>query len=409
MDYRIPDIETLKRIASLASLSQDQLIDFANILQVQTARKGEYLIRRGSTDNWSLYVLVGSIELIGIDGHSKVQNISGSDTLKPVAQLRPSIFDVVAKTAVEYIKIKKDHFGQFVRESHDKTDDISVHSVRLGSDEEVHTLIDDVYQFILINENLLPVMPEAAKDITSLYRSGRSDPIRLAGILVNYPPLSRQLFKHSKADVPFEQILDTTRKLGQETIYCLIMSHLSLDFYQSSQEPINLQLERTRAIGIEVASAARAFAKLTKFCNPDLAMTAGLYHSVGTVPVLRYLNLHAEYALVQEEIDFAVSNYRPGLTKLILRRWNFPEAIIEAASSCEDWHRNSDQPKDLCDLLKIAKLYTLINSYQPYGLPDIESIPAIQKFGMSKEIIHKSKELVLQERAKIEKLLRVSC
>ncbi len=76
MNYKIPGVSTLLRIRSLSELNTTQLIALANQLQVVTARKGELILKRGSIEESSLYVLSGSISLTAADGNQRPGSVN---------------------------------------------------------------------------------------------------------------------------------------------------------------------------------------------------------------------------------------------------------------------------------------------------------------------------------------------
>ena len=132
MQYNIPDVSTLRRIRSLSELNNEQLIALANQLQIYTARKGDFLLERGSVEDSSLYVTKGKVDLIASDGHTKHIDISENETLTPIAQLRPCIYDIEAQETVRYLKINKQKLIEFAQLTEIESDAISVHSLHLG-------------------------------------------------------------------------------------------------------------------------------------------------------------------------------------------------------------------------------------------------------------------------------------
>ena len=114
-----PDIKTLKRLRPLAQFDNDQLQQLANRLHVQEARKGDKLIELGTMDEFSLFVLEGDIALIARDGKIKEIHVSPDEELNPVAQLRPCMYDVVARSPLRYLRIDKSLLNEFAQHMED--------------------------------------------------------------------------------------------------------------------------------------------------------------------------------------------------------------------------------------------------------------------------------------------------
>ena len=123
MSYHQPAVSTLKRLRPLAQFSDDQLQQLANQLQVLSARKREKLIELGCTDEYSLFVLEGEVRLVARDGKSRDLHITADQELTPIAQLRPCMYDVVANSALQYLKIDRQKLAEFAQHSESSTDD----------------------------------------------------------------------------------------------------------------------------------------------------------------------------------------------------------------------------------------------------------------------------------------------
>ena len=95
-EIKIPDIETLRRLKRISRLAEGQLIAVANQLRVLNAKKNQRLMSAGSTEKTSLYIIEGSVSLEARDGQTRVITVTENDELRPVAQLRPCIYDVTA-------------------------------------------------------------------------------------------------------------------------------------------------------------------------------------------------------------------------------------------------------------------------------------------------------------------------
>lgn len=198
MEYKIPGVSTLLRIRSLSELNTTQLIALANQLQVVTATKGALILKRGSIDEPSLYVLSGSISLTAADGQIKLMAINGQEALIPIAKLRPCIYDIHAQEAIEYLKIRKQVLVDFSQMVDSTSGDFSVVSLYSDQSDYTKSLIYDLYRNISSDEVKMPSLPSVAVDITRLYRDDTPDAGQLAEVLSSYPEISRQADQKSR-------------------------------------------------------------------------------------------------------------------------------------------------------------------------------------------------------------------
>ncbi|MFT5219251.1 MAG: HD-like signal output (HDOD) protein [Gammaproteobacteria bacterium] len=411
MQYYIPDVSTLRRIRSLSELSEVQLIALANQLQTIKAKKGDLLIEKGSVEDASLYVLKGKISFIAADGRTKHQTFTENGVLVQVAQLRPSIYDVLAQGEVEYLKINKQKLVEFALMPESASGDISVHSLSSIGGDYTQSIVYDLYRNIMRNEVELPCLPSAAIKINQLYRERVTDAGRLSHILSTYPEVSNKLINgqtnkiKAKQD-PSQDIWRIADRLGTDTAYYMIMTHVINRIFLRPPERLIAGLNPIREHSLSVAAISRVLAKDTVSINPDNAMLAGISHGIGDVLIVDYLLNHSEFGLDDEEKAHANRSIRAEFSSVLLNRWNFSEEIIRVSEGCEDWFRNPDDAIDLCDVVLVANYHSLISSNRVSMLPPISSIPAMRKMGITQE---KSIDLIKRskiERVKIEKLIR---
>jgi CRP-like cAMP-binding protein len=166
---QIPDISLLRRIKAISDLPEDHLIALANQLKVFTAKDREFLIRRGSTEQTSLYVIKGKVSLIAPDDKTKIMAVEEAEELRPIAQLRPCIYDVKAIGRVDYMKIDRQTLVDYTELSEAVADDISVHSLFTNYDEEDSSIVNHLYHNLMDKSISLPSLPSVADRIQKIY------------------------------------------------------------------------------------------------------------------------------------------------------------------------------------------------------------------------------------------------
>ena len=413
MDYIIPDVSTLRSIRSLSLLSNEKLIALANQLRVITARKGDLLIKKGSIESSSLYILNGKISLIAADGRTKQMEFVEGEELSQVAQLRPCIYDVQALERLRYIKINKQQLVEFAKITDELSDDISVHSLHFSDDEHTHSIIYNIYRNIICNDVPLYELPAVASDITGLYQNKNTDVGRLARVLLAYPAMSDKLVRSATKNqdvsnkTPEQVMRGVAARLGTESAYYLTMTHIINQLYVNQPDSLAAGLKPYRQHSLNVAAMSRSVAKTQTTFSADKAMLAGMVHAVGSIFVFDFLIHNGEdFALDSEEITYAILTLRQEFTSLLLRRWKFSEDVVLAAEGCEDWFRNPSDELDLCDIVLVANYHSCLRTDRASSLPPISAIPAMQKLKMtpaeSIELIKRSHA----EKVNIERLLR---
>ncbi|MCP4301219.1 MAG: HDOD domain-containing protein [Gammaproteobacteria bacterium] len=391
-ELKIPDVSTLRLIKGISELSDDRLIALANQLRVCTAKNKQLLIEAGSTENSSLFIIKGKVSLNALDGKSRIIAIDENEALKPVAQLRPSIYDVKALGKVDYLKIEKQKLFDLAQLSEEAANDISVHSLFTDYDEEDKSIVNNLYRNLMDNSIQLPSLPSVAGRVQQLYNGKYTDVNSLAQVLISYPDVSRKIFNIARCanndDMnSAEKVRYSIRRLGILAVYCLIMVYavgkLVNRLPRHHMQRINSFWEHC----LNVAAISRILAKKNKLFSPDLAMLAGLIHGIGVLVIDDELLEHNHLMLDHLEIDHAIQIMRPEISSLLLRRWNFGDDLILVAEECGDWTRNHKASVDLCDLVLVSNYYGMLKSDKNYSLPLVSSIPAVGKLGITPEEI----------------------
>ncbi len=381
----MPDISALRRIKVISELSDAHLIALANQLRVIRAHDRELLIQVGSTETCSIYVISGKVSLSAHDGKTKVISADETREIRPLAQLRPSIYDVRAVGTVSYLSIEQHKLVEFSHMSTDEVSNISVHTLLKGNSKEDISIINDLYHNVIDNSIKLPTLPSVADRFQHIYRGKATDTEALSHILISYPDVTRiikNVARCSRDDnlSEMEKIRFSINRLGIQSVYCLVMTHALGKLVR--RLPVN-HMQRVKSFwdhSLNVAAVARIIAKWTRSFSPDLAMLAGLAHGIGVLIIDDRLLEHRHLRLDHLEVDHAIQIMRPEISGLLLRKWDFSNDLIQVAEQCGDWSRNENDSPDLCDLVLVANYYAMLHSDENHLLPKAGAIPAIEKF-----------------------------
>ena len=111
-----PATSELKRIRSLSQFHDQQLASLADKLQLQQAGKNECLIEFGCSENYSLYLIEGTLIATAKDDRQNRYESGAEGELVPIAQIRPSIYRVVAESGFWLVTTMiKQHLKQLFR------------------------------------------------------------------------------------------------------------------------------------------------------------------------------------------------------------------------------------------------------------------------------------------------------
>jgi len=372
----------------LSRLSETQLIAIANQLRVHTAARREVLLEAGSTEKTSLYIIKGKVSLSAADGKKRTIEVEENQELRPVARLRPSIYDVTALGPVSYLKVDVDKLAELADLPDSSLGEISVHSMFSDYDDEDSSIVNHLYHNLMDNSIKLPSLPSVAERIQQIYQGRDTDIEAMVHILVTYPDITRKI--KNVARCPRDSDLSATgkirysiKRLGIRSVYCLIMTYAIGKLVR--RMPV-AHLNRVSSFwdhSLTVAAIARILAKKNRKFSPDVAMLAGLVHGIGVLVIDQRLLDSRHLMLDHLEIDHAIQLMRPEISSLLLRKWNFADELITVAEECGDWSRNPHPEADLCDLVLAANYYGMMQGDVNHSLPRVAAIPAMEKLGIT--------------------------
>lgn len=406
MDIIQPDIATLKRLRPLVQFADDQLQALANQLQLQTAHKNEKLIELGCSDEYSLFVLEGEVTLIARDGKKQELKITPAEELNPIAQLRPCMYDVQAKSRLSYLKIDKNLLTQFAQQidSGVEIDDISVHMFE--GDMETNLMTLHLYQDLIEDKITLPSLPEVAQKIQQVFRNDEADAEKISQILMTDPAMTGKLIRVANSALysgvsSTDTLQAAVVRLGMDTTYKLVMTYAMNELFISQSAYVSKRMQQLSAHCRKVAAISWVLASNTRLFDPEIAMLAGLVHDLGIIVILNYMDQHSEEMDAPEQLEQTIATMRPQITGLLMQKWNFTQEIVTVAEECEEWFRNPADEADLCDLVMIAQYHAMMGGAEMQSLPPITTLPAMQKLNMGPA---ESIALIKESRAKIAEI-----
>lgn len=401
------DLITLRRLRTLSQFSDEQLQSLASHLTVLTSDKKQLLIGIGCTEEFSLFILKGAIILTARDGKQKQHVFTEQEELNPVAQIRPSMYDVHAKDPVLYLRIDKKFLTEFANQTETDVEDFSVQVIE--QDVEANPLTIHLFQDLMSDSVSLPSLPRVAQHIQQVFHDDNADANKVASILMTDPAITSKLIKIANSPVyqgvaPTETLQAAIIRLGMDTTYKQVMAYAVNELFRSHSSNISARMDQLWSHSRQVAAISRVLSKITGLFDPEQAMLAGLVHDLGIILIVEYLQKHCDQFSDPKKIGQTIQSLRPQITGMLMQRWNFSEDLIRVAEECEDWFRNSSDTADLCDLVMVAQYHSLMGTADMQSMPPINTIPAMTKLNMGPQ---ESIKLIKQSRREINEIERM--
>ncbi len=400
-----PAVSDLRRIRSLSQFSDEQLSSLARKLELKQARKNECLIEFGCSDSFSLYLLDGTLIATAGDDREHRHESSASGELQPIAQIRPSIYRVVAQTPSTYLEIDADRLTEFAHQQKGDTQSMDVVEIEQSGEEQALTiqLLND-----LVSGNLqLPSLPSVAQRIQQAFADDAVDAESICDIIFSDPAITAKLIMIAnsalyRGQAQIETLQQAVVRLGLETTRKWVMTYAVRELFRSKTSSVKAQMQKLWKHSQHVASLSRLMAQKLERFDLEQAQLAGLIHDLGEVAILQYAQDNEDLIGNPELLMQAVTRLRPQITGMLLNQWKFSGEYVTVGEECEDWFRNPADEPDLCDLVLIAQYHALIGSAEAQKLPPVQSLPAFAKLGMDDLEIETILQFLEQSRAEID-------
>jgi HD-like signal output (HDOD) protein len=404
-----PDKEVLKQFKSLRDLSEQQLEMLAQHAEMRSVRKGTLLIKCGSQDDFSLFLVEGTLKLTAADGRISLISSGHPSALVPISQLLPRKYDVVCATRVTYITIDQQVMARVLAS---KQAPVASGSYLVSGDEEIeesefeHQLVQQCLSDLENDKLVLPSLPDVAIRIGRALRDEVTDAHQIAEIIQTDPVIAAKLIKAANSALyagrsPVETCTAAVVRLGSDVTHNLVIAYAVGELFKSPSAILQKMMHELWAHSVKVGAICYVLAKHDPRFRQDQAMLIGLLHDIGVVAVLNYAQKFPEVASDRQTIKYASQRLRAQIGSLILRKWGFPPDFIITALEAEDWLRDSGPEADYCDLVVIAQLHSFMGTDKALSTPGLDEIPARNKLSlgeltpeMSLYILEESKEQI---------------
>ena len=376
------DHSALKRIRSLALFSDNQLDNLAARLEVKIAQPKQRIIGMGDMGEYSLYLLSGDAVSQDREGTQRKVEFESEGQLQPIAQIRPSLYNVVTLSPVEYLEIPNDLLTELslVEEPYDA--DMEVEFIEQS--EEENRLTISLCMDISNGSISLPMMPDVVHKIQKEFAHDDFDVGKITGLIQSDPSLSAKLLKTAnsplyRGNAPIESLQQAIMRMGMNVIRKLIMIYAASELFQSKSAGMKNRMQSLWKNCRKVSAYSRILATRSKRFDPEMAQMAGLLCDLGIIAILDYAQSHEDLHVEDEALDQTIRVLHSQINSMLLYKWNLGNDIVTVGEESHNWFRNYRDEADLCDLVLVARYYSLMGTPAEKSLPALTKMPAFLK------------------------------
>lgn len=392
-------INYLKRLIPIGQLPTGELQQLE--IRIAHFKPGAIIFHRGELTELLPYIAKGKVYLETADGQGYEITTQTFKALYPLSSEQQHQMTAIAKSEVSIIYVP----NTALQRSHQ-------HQINpLLEQDEAHSHLRQNFFFNAFcdyfkkGKLVVPTLPDIAirlrtamqKDISisDAVKIVNMDPVVASRLIqiVNSPMY--------RATVPISNCHDAVNRLGLTITRNLVTGISMRNLYQSKHKQISDQIHNQWLQSIRVSSISQTLAASTRKANPDEALLAGLIHNIGAIPVLIFADSLPDTAYSLEDIELCIAATQSHIGAEILKRWQFPETLLNIPMQVENWYYDSGKQLTLSDIVLLAKFHSQLGTVARQKLPPINTLPAFQKLGdntltadMSLQLLHNAKQQI---------------
>lgn len=260
-------------------------------------------------------------------------------------------------------------------------------------------ILEMLHKKIENDQLVLPSMPDVFIQVKKIVDDPSSNIDNIATVITRDPSLTARILKVAnnalyRGNTEITNLQLAVSRLGLQLTKTLVTSHAITQMFNQPKGVLKPFFDDLQRHSTEVSAHAYAIAARYSDVNPDDALLAGLVHNIGYLPMSRCIESFPEIENKPKLLIEVMGKVHTQVSEMILKKWGFPQHIIDASIQYIEQFRKGDSNLDLTDIVIIAGLNAYRGTEHPCTLPDWSQFPAFQKIGIkSKEELDKLDEL----------------
>ena len=249
---------------------------------------------------------------------------------------------------------------------------------------------NDILKELEEDKLILPTLPEVAIRVRDTLEDENAGLPEVAKVINTDVALAARLIQIAnspllRGNMQIDTVENAVSRMGANMVRNLVTSIAMEQMFQATTDVTDKRLRQLWEHSTEVAAISHALtAQFTKL-QPDLALLAGLVHDIGALPVITRAEEHPELLNNESLLDEIIQKTHGKIGQAILKKWNFPQAVIDVAAEHENLPRKSAS-LDLVDIIMVANLQSYVGSKHPLTKQDWSKCPAFAKMGLDPSV-----------------------
>jgi HD-like signal output (HDOD) protein len=407
---QVIDSAVLKQFVPIKDLSSENRTQMANKSQVSVLQMGDALVS-SEEHRWIVYLLEGRLDLYDANKKSDLVVADDPRANHPLFSENVHHSQAIAQSYCKVVRFDRQLFATLLE--HELVTGEELETIEIGEAEAY--LFNEIMHAFNVGELKLPSLPEIAIKVKSAATNPNVNVDEISKIIEADPAMAARLIQ--VVNSPAVQGIETIRtlksaivRLGLAATRNLVMSYSVKQLFKTKSDMLQKRMKGLYEHSIEIAAISYAIAKVSKTFQPDQLLLAGLVHDIGVIPVLSYIEDTGFEIKNEQELENIIEKLHGVVGCMVVKHWGFSAEILSVVEFAEDWQRSDSEELDICDIVNIAQLYSMLQHKEVSHLPNINEVPAFKKLFPEKQDPHFSAQVfehAQEEISEVKRLLRL--
>ncbi len=259
---------------------------------------------------------------------------------------------------------------------------------------------------------VLPSLPDVALKVRDAMQNEANTARNIAKIIQVDVALTARLIQIAnsalyRGTAKIDNLQSAVTRLGLPVTRNLVMSFATRNVFTAKSPKLQKIMKSLWSNSSKVAAISYVLAGYTPLLQDDKAMLAGLVHSIGVLPVIRYAEDYPALVDDEKRLFRVIGEVQGKLGSMILKKWHFDEELIALPLESQNWKRDTEGPADYIDIVIVARVYSQFGSGSKKNIPRLDELPAFSKLSISKLGADASIELLRESQNDISEVMQM--
>jgi HD-like signal output (HDOD) protein len=397
------DASLLKHLIPIRELQPEDRATLAGKSHILALQPGDELIA-SEQHHWLLYLLSGKLDLRAVKQMSELFDARDKRALHPVFIDGEHKSHAHAQTHCKIVRFDRQLFNTLL--DYEFISGTEVTAIEID-DGESH-LFNAIMQAFNVGNLQLPSLPDIALKVKAAAADPDVSIDDVAHIVEADPAIAARLIQIASSPIhrgltPVRSIRDAIMRMGLVATRNLVIGLAMKQLFKTENSMLIDRMHELYDHSVEVAAICYAVGHRMKHPQEDYLLLAGLVHDIGVIPILAYIDSTGLIVESPEALETIIGKLRGVVGSMVIRHWEMPAELVTVVEDAENWHRNTSQKLDVCDMVVIAQIYSMLQRHQLKNLPKIEEVPAFKKLfkgqpdaEFAKQVLHDSHDEVVE-------------